>query len=260
MIDVIIVLICLAVAGFIFFRRWMLVEKIHLFGKMVLKKGQQWVPRLSKEDVEVTVKEMIPDAVSVDPKLAIKGENLFKKAELIWKKGDMEEAERLYIRAISLNPAHIESHSKLGVIYLNQKQFGKAEMIFRKLIVALPEEVSYLSNLGCSLYNQEKFDEAKGFYEKAITIDNSRAGRYFSLANINYALDDIEEAFNNLKIALDLDPDNIEYGLTLAHWYIEKNMAKDAREILERIVKHWPENVEAKNMLSDLARPKNLQE
>ena len=196
---------------------------------MVLKKGLKLPSKLTKEDVEITEKEMIPDSSKIDPKLRMKGESFFKKAELELKRGHLGEAEKFYIKAIAMDPSHLESHAKLGTIYLNQQQYGKAELIFRKLILAVNDDATYLSNLGLSLFQQEKYSEAKGAYEKAI-----------------------EEALKNLERALQMDPDNLDYGLTLAHWYKEKELIQEAKELLENIHKHWPENQEASAMLAEI--------
>jgi len=178
MIDVLLVIISLLVLLLIFLRRWYLVDKATLFGKMVLKRGLWFPGRLSKRDLEVTAKEMIPDPSTVDPKLRVKGENHFKKAELELKKGHIGDAEKLYIKAIAMDPSHVQAYAKLGVIYLNQEQYGKAELIYRKLVVAVNDDPVYFSNLGLTLFHQEKYSEAKEFYEKAIQLDAGRAGRF----------------------------------------------------------------------------------
>jgi tetratricopeptide (TPR) repeat protein len=256
MIDVILVLLAVLVLLLIFFRRWFLLEKATLFGRMVLKRGLKLPSRLSREDLEVTAKEMIPDPSTIDPKLKLKGENHFRKAELELKKGHIGDAEKLYIKAIAMDPSCLLAYSKLGLIYLNQEQFGKAELIYRKLIIAVSDDPVFFSNLGLSLFHQEKYAEAKEFYEKAIELDPGRAGRFYSLARINHLLDDMDQAFTNIEKALTLDPDNLDYGLTLANWQIEKNMHKEAKDLLEIIIQHWPDNQEARQMLKQIT-PEN---
>jgi tetratricopeptide (TPR) repeat protein len=197
---------------------------------------------------------MIPDQSKINPKLVVKGDNLFKKAEQELKKGNVKDAEKHYIKAIAMNPAHIEAHAKLGAIYLNQEQFSKAELIYRKLVLAVGDDPVYFSNLGLSLFQQEKYEEAKGFYEKSIELDPGRPGRFYSLARINHLLNDIDNAFLNIQKALALDPDNLDYGLTLANWYVEKGMFADAKAILERIEQHWPGNTEAKELMREMEK------
>jgi tetratricopeptide (TPR) repeat protein len=188
MIEILLALLSGLVLLLIFFRRWYLLEKSTLFGKMVFKKGFRLSGKITKDDHEITPKEMIPDQSSVAPKLIVKGDTYFKKAELELKKGNTSEAEKLYIKSIAMDPSHIESHAKLGAIYLNQKQFGKAELIYRKLIVAVSDDPIYFSNLGLSLFHQEKYPEAKDNYDQAIALDPNRAGRFYSLARINHLL------------------------------------------------------------------------
>jgi len=252
MIDSILLLIFILTLLLLFFRRYYLLEKGHLFGRMVLKRGHNLPKPMSKEDHEVTAKEMIPDQSKINPKLVVKGDNLFKKAEQELKKGNIKDAEKNYIKAISMNPAHLEAHAKLGAIYLNQEQFSKAELIYRKLVLAVSDDPVYFSNLGLSLFQQEKYEEAKDFYEKAIELDPNRPGRFYSLARINHLLNDIDNAFLNIQKALNLDPDNLDYGLTLANWYVEKGMNADAKAILERIEQHWPGNTEAKELMKEM--------
>ena len=249
MTDIIILILAVMFLFLIFARRYYILEKGHLFGKMVLKKGFNWPSRMNKEDHEVTIKELIPDLSSVDPKLVVKGVNFFKKAELELKRGNLGEAEKLYIKSLSLNPSQTEAHAKLGMLYLNQEQYPKAELIYRKLVLAIVDDPVYFSNLGLSLFQQEKYAEAKEFYEKAIELDSTRAGRFYSLARINHLLGDIDNAFFNIEKALTLDPDNLDYGLTLAHWYVEKGMTADAHKLIQTIQKHWPDNEDAKELL-----------
>lgn len=257
MIDLLLAILALLVLLLIFFRRWYLLEKTSLFGKMVLKKGLKLQGRLTKEDVEVTAKEMIPDPSTVDPKLRVKGENFFKKAEVELKKGDLAAAEKLYIKAIAMDPSHLSAHARLGVLYLNQEQFAKAELFYRKLVLAVTDDPIYFSNLALSLFHQNKYLEAKEFYEKAIELDSTRAGRFYSLARVNYLLEDADAAFANIEKALAMDPDNVDYGLTLAAWQIDKHMHKEAEELLQTILRHWPENSEAAEMLKQLASQQN---
>jgi tetratricopeptide (TPR) repeat protein len=250
--EIIIFAVSLLLLGVVFVHRWYLLEKGQLFGKMVLKRGMNLPSKLTKEDHEVTVKEMIPKADTIDPKLAVKGDVLFKKAELALKKGDLDGAEKLFIQSISMNPSKVETHARLGSIYLNDQSYSKAELIYRKLIITDPDNPTYYSNLGLALFQQEKFEDARAFYEKAIELDDQRPGRFYSLSRINYQLGDFDNAILNIQKAITLDPENLDYGLTLSHWYFEKNMNTEAKEILEKILKHWPESEEALAMMKDI--------
>jgi tetratricopeptide (TPR) repeat protein len=254
MTDLIILIVSALLLLLIFTRRYYLLEKGHLFGKMVLKKAFHWPARLSKEDHEITAKEMMPDPSTIDPKLVVKGDSYFKKAELELKRNNLSDAEKLYIKAIAMNPSHVEAHAKLGMLYLNQEQFAKAELIYRKLVLTVTDDPVYYSNLGLSLFQQEKYAEAKEFYEKSIELDASRAGRFYSLARINHLLGDFENALFNIEKALTLDPDNLDYGLTLAHWYVEKGLHADAKKLLETIQHHWPDNAEAKELMREMEK------
>lgn len=252
MTQIIVFLLSLLLLVAIFLRRWYLLEKGQMFGKMVLKKGLKLYSRMTKEDHEVTVKDMIPGDQEIDPKKSLKAQNLYKKVELQLKKNNLQEVEKLLIQVLALNPAHKEAHAQLGMLYLKQSQFAKAELMYRDLVAAVPNDPTYLSNLGLALYQQGKLEEAKTFYQNALLLDNTRAGRYFSLAQIFYELNDFDNALINIQNAIALDMKNVDYALTLAHWYAAKGLDIDAKKLTEDILLVYPNNVEAKEILGKI--------
>ncbi len=246
------IIIGLLVLILIFLRHWYLYEKISAFGKMVLKKGLKLPGKISKADIEVTVEEMIPDEKEINVKLLSKGDSFYKKAAIALKHGDNKDAEKYFIQCLAMNPSKIDAYFKLAMLYLNNESFSKAELIFRKLIQKINDDPIYLSNLALALYQQEKFDEAKGFYEKVLQIDSSRAGRWYSLANCNHQLGEIELAITNLNKALELDGNNLDYLLTLAHWYVDADKKDEAKGLLMAVIENYPGNEEIKEMMLQL--------
>jgi len=252
MLQFVIIVLCALLILAIFSRRWYLTEKGQMFGKMVFKKGMRLSNRMTKDDLEVTVKEMIPTAGEVDPKMTFKAKNLYRKGEVALKKDNAKDAEKLFIQALALDPSHIESHAQLALIYLKQQQPAKAELLYRKLILAIPDEVIYLSNLALALYQQGKLEEAKEYYEKAIEVDGSRAGRHFSLAQIFYELGEVEKAVQKVDNAIVQDDRNTSYYLTKAHWLVEQGITSEAKLVIQKTLEIEPHNVEAKAILRDL--------
>lgn len=124
-------------------------------------------PNEEKEDVDVSV--------PVDPAFA-KAEELFKKKQYI-------SAEKWFIEAVKSDTKNPKIYSRLGVIYIEQRNFADA-------IEALNE---------------------------AIKLDPSQASRYFNLSFAYNAEGDKKEALNNAKRAIKIDPDNKKYK----NWYEE---------------------------------------
>lgn len=258
-------LVCVAILAGIFLRRYQFTAKgisyMKMFGKGKNIFSSPWVKSVFHRQHEenksgpagthhdLTIREMIPSADTVDAKDAAKASTLFKRAEAFLEKGDLQNAEKTLIQTISLDPSLQEAYHKLGLIYLKQEQFGRAETIYRKLIVAKNDEAAYFSNLGLSLYQQNKLHDAKSFYEKALQLDQSRPGRFFSLGKILHELQEFEQALNHFQKAVAMDPRNLNYLLTMAQLYIDQGMKGQAHKILSEILVAFPENEEATEMM-----------
>lgn len=101
----------------------------------------------------------------------------FQKAEDLFKKKQYISAEKWYIEAAKKDPKNPVIYARLGVIYLEQKNYKDA-------IDALSE---------------------------AIKLDSGSASRYFNLSFALNAEGDRKEAILNAKKALRFDPRNLKY-------------------------------------------------
>lgn len=239
----------------IFVRRYQITEKGFAAGQIFSKRKRvfsQLFHHITEEKHEITAQEMIPSPGSINPKNAVKGRTMFKRAEAFLGKGDLNDTEKLLIQSLSLDPSNLEAYNKLGLIYLKQNQYKKAEMLFRKLVSAKSDEASYHSNLGLTLYHQQQLPEAKSCYEKAIELDHGRAGRYFSLGKILHEMNETDKALVHFQKALDMDPKNLDYLLTLAQFYQEQGTTTEAKHILGEVLAMFPDNEDAVKMLKDL--------
>ncbi len=245
----------IAVLVLIFLRRYKMTEKGIGPGQIYGKRKRVFYHlfhHLAEEKHEVTAQELIPAPESINPKDAIKGKSLFKRAEAHLEKGDLLNTEKLLIQSLALDPSSLEAYNKLGLIYIKEGQFKKAEMIFRKLTSAKGDEPSYHSNLGLTLYHQQQLAEAKSAYEKAIELDQGRAGRYFSLGKILHAMNETDKALVHFQKALEMDPKNLDYLLTMAQFYQEQGLLAESKHILGEIMAMFPENEDAMRMMKEL--------
>jgi tetratricopeptide (TPR) repeat protein len=250
MIRTIVILSSTAILIFIYLRRYLALEKGTSLSKLLFRPKNLFRHHEEEEEKEVTAAEFMPSSKDVDPKDLAKVDSFINKADILIKKGDFKDAEKYLIQALALDPGSIETHKRLGLLYLRQEQFGKAESIYRKLVVTVTDDPVFFSNLGMALYSQKKLAEAKDFYKKAIELDSDRPGRFFSLGQIYYELEEFDEALKHFKRAISMDPANLDYLLTLAHFYIDRDMKGEARRLLDDILVAFPDCEEAKNLLN----------
>lgn len=248
----IVIIVGILLLAAIYLRRYLDVEKGIKLGKLLFRQKNIFRHHVEEKPSEVTVEEFIPSREEVDEKSVAKADSLVKKADIVMGKGDEKGAEKFLIQALALDPSCVEAYKRLAYLYLRQGLFSKAESIYRKLIVTITDDPTLLSNLGMALFSQQKLEDAKGFYKKALELDKERPGRFFSLAQIHYELEEFEEALDHFRRAVDMDPRNLDYLLTLAHFYVDRGMEGEARTLLDEILLVFPENEDALKMQEDL--------
>src|SRR5262249_53549988 len=82
-----------------------------------------------------------------------------------------KEARRSFNRAIKLDHDHSDAYNNLGVVYYQQRDFGKAIKAYEKAASINPEAASYYSNLGAAYFAKRQFEKAAYNYSKAMQID-----------------------------------------------------------------------------------------
>ena len=254
MIRLLISIVCLLALMLIFTRRYFLLEKgVNIFS-FIKKRSliQEAKPEEQGDSLEITFEEMIPPGDDVPQKNRSRADTLVRRAGIYMNKGNLKSAARSLIEALSLDPSSIGAHETLALVFLKQGFFGKAENIYKKLILTVVDDAAYLSNLAFALFSQAKHEEAKNYYLRALELDNSRAGRFFSLAQVHRELREFEEAINNFRRAIEMDPRNIDYLLTLAQFYIEINQFADAKQLLVELMLADPDNEIAKDLLNKI--------
>lgn len=86
-------------------------------------------------------------------------------------RGDLEQAERAYLRARSLDPGLGVVQNNLGLIYLRRGDLSRAEQLFRAELVRDPGYPKAHHNLGLVLERTGRLGEALRSFEQAHRID-----------------------------------------------------------------------------------------
>ena len=107
----------------------------------------------------------LQDPLYMTPELAMN--NLGKLMEV---KGDPEEAERYYRRAIKTKPNFAPAYYNLGVLYSREKKYSQAEQMLGKAVNINPLYIEAWWLYGMALENEGKFDEARNAYERMVKL------------------------------------------------------------------------------------------
>lgn len=116
------------------------------------------------------------------PREFIRVDDLIKEADDLMDTGDLRGAEEFYLKAASKMPNNPKIYNRLGIIYLQQKNFA----------------------------------DARDAFLAGLKLDDRHAGRNFNLALAYIGLGTTEKAKVAIKRAIELDPTNKKYKQSLA--------------------------------------------
>lgn len=179
--------------------------------------------------------------------------SLVRSAEKALGQEKMEEAERLFIQALTIHPHAIDVQAELAKLYLTTGRESKAEAMYRELLQAR-DDVSFHANLGLAYYRQNKFIEACQAYQEALNRDPQTPERSAALARACIAAHRFEEAVPLLEKATQRLARDTELLHLLADSYLQISMKEKAEEAYRRINKIEPYNEEVKLKLVSLAQ------
>jgi tetratricopeptide (TPR) repeat protein len=94
-----------------------------------------------------------------------------KKAEDLFKKGRYISAEKWFIEAAKEKPKDAKIYSRLGIIYLQQKNFLDAEEALKESTKLDDGVASRFFNLSYALWCQSKFKQASDYAKRALRLE-----------------------------------------------------------------------------------------
>ncbi|MCD6221254.1 tetratricopeptide repeat protein [bacterium] len=212
-------------------------EQISLFVDNL--KDAYWT--IDKRNFEIITKKQIPQGdIPVINKIESpwyidvgKDRLYFDVGDYCEKRGNYQKAEKLYKKALEVNPVYLDAYEALGNLYMKLKRFKDAEVMFKKMAALEGDGADAYIKLGywCRMYKM--FDEALKMYKKAQQIDPFNAWLYVEYGN--YFLDQgiYDRAEEMYKYALSLDKDNYSIYFDLARCYRLQGQSQRADQMVE---------------------------
>lgn len=93
-----------------------------------------------------------------------------------------DEAIKVYLRVLELEPSHAAAHINLGTLYYNRQEFGIAEQHYRAAVEADARYALAYFDLGNVLDETGRFQEAVSSYKTAIQLAPTYADAHYNLA------------------------------------------------------------------------------
>ncbi|MGP0628108.1 tetratricopeptide repeat protein [Nitrospina sp. 32_T5] len=170
--------------------------------------------------------------------------------------GQMDAAIAEYEKALKLNPRFPEALSNLGGQYFRRGDVNKAIEKFREAIHIHPNFIQALSNLGAALNKKERYEEAVPFLKRALSLDPEFGVAHFNLGNAYFGLGQWDKAIGAYHTAVGMGVDFLSLHWSLHDIHSRQGDKEKARRELRIILQIDPQNEDARNKLEALdSRP-----
>lgn len=108
--------------------------------------------------------------------------------------GDVDRAEKLWLKALEKNPNHFRSYHKLVELYRKTGRSQRALNLMQKLQTLNTANITRLVSMGELHYEMGQIDTAEHSYKSALERDHFCSGALNGLAEIRFFQGDLEES------------------------------------------------------------------
>jgi tetratricopeptide (TPR) repeat protein len=116
-----------------------------------------------------------------------------------------DEAIRVYLQVLQMNPQHAAAHINIGTLYYNRQDFVAAEKHYRAAVAADPRYALAHFDLGNVLDETGKVSEAVAAYKTAIQLAPTYADAHYNLALAYERLREPRKALRHWSAYIRLD-------------------------------------------------------
>ena len=121
-------------------------------------------------------------------------------------KNNLNEAKKIYLQILKINPNHVNAHNNLGAAYKQLGEIEKAKSCFEKVIQLNPNDVDGHNNLGLLLFELKEIQKAKSFFEKTIQLNPNYVEAHNNLGTIFNESKEFQKAKDCYERAIQLNP------------------------------------------------------
>lgn len=175
--------------------------------------------------------------------------DILNKAIEHHKKGEIIDAEKLYLKILKENPDHSDTIYYLGHIELSKNNKNNALSYFKKATEINPNKEIYIKdflNLYISIGN---LDEAVVMIKKALTNFPNSYEINFILGLVHYRKSNLEDAIHYYKKTVEIKPNYYQAYNNLGVALLDINKLREAEENFKKAISLEPNFINAYNNL-----------
>lgn len=179
--------------------------------------------------------KMFRKAIEINPKAY---NTYLKFANYYQERKNFVQAEEMLKKAMELKPRDEELYLTMGGFYLEQERYPLSEEILQEGLKLFRYKERFYIGLGDSYVKQGKFFQAEEMYRRALKIASDNEMPYIALANYYKSQNNLILAESYLKKAIEIKPEaDISYE-ALEQFYKDVGESSKAENILADYIKY----------------------
>ena len=196
-----------------------------------------------------SIERLYRRALELQPALAEVRINLGRFLEM---HGRAEEAIEEYEIAVREHPWLEEGHYNLGTALLRDGDFERAETSLRAAIQLNPDNVDALGNFGLLLASSGRHEEAREHFERALKAEPANPIALGNLGAYHLNAGNLNVAVDLLERAVESEPAYVDGLVNLALAYYRLDNTTLARRYAEEVLRIVPDHGTASDLLEAL--------
>lgn len=141
---------------------------------------------------------------------------LVKQADKLIKRGNVVEAEKLLLRAISVAGEDSFPKLKLAQLYVKERRLTEAYELCFPIAKAEPKNSYAYAVLGATMLGVGRFTDARALFFTSLKLDRKQAYAWAGFGMLEFYENRISQSINNLEEAVFQDPEQPDYVFALA--------------------------------------------
>jgi tetratricopeptide (TPR) repeat protein len=158
---------------------------------------------LSTPSTRTDSRPIAPSSAEENSQLA---KNYFDFGVESHKKGNLQEAEECYLKALALNADFYPARLNLSTVYLERGKLAEAEKELTTLLSENQENTKTIYNFGLLYFKKKEFRKAIEYAQKLSNLNPDSPRAYLLIGKSFEAQDNIEEAIKAYTRAYQIDP------------------------------------------------------
>jgi len=187
------------------------------------------------------------------------------------KKESLEESVRHLEKAVSIYPQFVQANLMLGTAYMDLGQWEKAEQTLKRTVNLDPKAANALFALGELYLRQKKDEEAEKTLLQGLQIEDRSSQAHLSLARVYWSMaskikddaqarPDLEKAYDQVKKALELNPNLGQAHLLKGNLLLRVRRVADAQHEFEEYLRLEPKGAFAEQARATVEKIKKALE